>query len=194
MHSSHALTCRRFRAQHAEWVDLDLKLEQALAMERHSAECPACRTHDTSVRRALLVMRNMPDMRPSAHFMASLEERLAGEREAHRASVSRHRPPTGRAMIVVAASLIAMAWLSERRPPAGLPMAEQAALALPREVPSVEMPRADVRSAPLRGTAAVRVVSVQRASEPVWAPAPLGVTSGGLAPTMVAVSYRAGAR
>lgn len=182
-----AISCRRFRAQHAAWVDVELVLPSSLEMERHQAGCLVCAKYDTGVRRALLVARNLPELRPSADFQAALEKRLAAEMIAQRVLASRHRPPTVRAVTVLAASLIAMAWLAERRPAAGVPPNLVAIVEAPEEIPA--LPRPLVMSAPLREGTAVRVVSVQRASEPQWTPAPPVPQAVAFAAAVVPVSY-----
>ena len=183
------ISCRRFRAHHAAWVDLELERDASIAMERHVALCEPCSRHDTGVRRALLVVRNLPDLRPSADFHATLAARLVQERATRLATVSRHRPPTLRTVTALAASLVAMAWLAEHRPAAGLPEPEIATIAMPAEIPALTLPRAVVRSAPLRENAVVRVVSVQRSSEPEWTPGPPMQPSATFAPTLVSANY-----
>lgn len=181
-------SCRRFRALHTAWLDLELELDQAIAMERHTGDCRACSALDTGVRRALLVARNVPELRPSAGFSSSLEKRLVAEALAQRLAASRHRPPTARAVGVLAAGLLALAWLAERRPPVGLPRAEVAVIIGVPDIPAVELPQPTVRSAPIGGPSAVRVVSVRRTTEPEWAPAAFSGRAGAT-PPLVAVNY-----
>lgn len=45
-------------------------------MQRHIAECAECAGHDTRVRRALLLFRNVPHIEPSDDFTTRLEARL----------------------------------------------------------------------------------------------------------------------
>ncbi len=54
-------------------------------MQRHVAECIACATHDATIRRALLLFRNMPGIEPSAEFAGRLQVRLRAERREQRA-------------------------------------------------------------------------------------------------------------
>ena len=190
MTSPDPISCRRFRTHHAAWVDLELERRHALEMERHVTACAPCSRHDTGVRRALLVMRNLPDIRASSAFESTLEARLASERVARRVAVSRHRPPTARTVAVLAASLVAMAWLSGRRPAAGVREPVIAATSRAADIaPPPLLPRPVVRSAPLRGNPSVRVVSVQRASELAWTPGPPVQPTASFGPTLVSVSY-----
>ena len=159
-------------------------------MERHAADCASCARLDTGVRRAMLVARNLPVMRISPSFAATLEARLRAEADGRRAAQSRHRPPTARAVAVLAASLVAMAWIAERRPPVGLPVVAVSVIDVPPVVAAMELPRPSVRSAPLRESLAVQVVSVRGAEELSWTPAVLPSSPGtGLTPTLVAARY-----
>jgi hypothetical protein len=45
-------------------------------MQRHLLECERCSHHDTLVRRALLVVRNVPEIEPSPEFSQRLQARL----------------------------------------------------------------------------------------------------------------------
>lgn len=74
------MTCRRFRKDHAAYLDGVLPEQQRAGMLRHAAECERCAQHDTAVRRSLLVMRNLPSIQPSADFSARLYARLAETR------------------------------------------------------------------------------------------------------------------
>lgn len=155
------MNCRQFRTQYAAFLDVAVDIETMQAMERHVATCDRCRRMDSEVRRGLLFARNMPEITPSAGFAARLDARLVAERIAAREeALARTRPPTLRAMGVLAASLLAMGWLAQQRSPASeswriaaseiapMPMAEWRAVPMPR-----------IRSAPLRNPAVVTVVS-----------------------------------
>lgn len=45
-------------------------------MREHMRACPKCARHDASIRRSLLLARNLPDIQPSPDFQARLEARL----------------------------------------------------------------------------------------------------------------------
>ena len=189
MTDSNSSSCRRFRAQHRAWVDLELEERAGVAMERHAVMCATCSAHDTRVRRALLVMRNLPEYRPSRHFKSDFEVRLAREKSARHVVANRHRPPTMRTMAALAASLVAMAWLAQHRPPVGLPIADRSTVMMPNELPPVPMPTPMVRSAPLREGASVRVVSVRTSAEPSWTPTLPPSTPVNLGASLVLASY-----
>jgi len=58
--------------------------EELVAMQRHVAECAACAGHDATIRRALLLFRNMAPIEPSAEFADRLQARLRAERRRQR--------------------------------------------------------------------------------------------------------------
>jgi anti-sigma factor RsiW len=70
------MDCRTFRANHASFVDGVAGDEEFVAMQRHVAECSECAAHDATIRRALLLFRNMPAIEPSAEFAERLHARL----------------------------------------------------------------------------------------------------------------------
>ena len=74
------MNCRRFRNDHAAYLDGLLPAHALVAMQRHLAECAECARRDTAVRRSLLVMRNLPSIQPSADFSARLYARLGEAR------------------------------------------------------------------------------------------------------------------
>jgi len=70
------MDCREFNQKHVAFVDDLLPGLDLVRMQRHLAECDRCAHHDTLIRRALLVVRNMPEVRPSADFSERLQARL----------------------------------------------------------------------------------------------------------------------
>ena len=118
------MDCTDFRQHHLAYLDDTLPGDLLVGAERHVRECAACAAHDTGVRRALLLARNLAPVTPSVDFAERLQARLrqidAGEvdvpmdwapswRELARARFA-PRLPSGRTM-AVAASLMAMASL-----------------------------------------------------------------------------------
>jgi hypothetical protein len=79
------MNCGSFRDNHAAYVDDALDRAEHAAMQRHRAECLSCASHDTAVRRALLLFRNMPTIEPSPEFSARLHARLRAEARSPRA-------------------------------------------------------------------------------------------------------------
>ena len=72
-----SLDCRRFRALHLAYLDAGVSDGVRADMEQHLLACDACAAHDTLVRRAMLVARNLRAMNPSREFRLRLTERLA---------------------------------------------------------------------------------------------------------------------
>ena len=97
---------------------------ETIAMQRHLAECEACARHDTAVRRGMLLLRNLPDIEPSADFRDRLNARLRETRArdaVRRAAEHLHRAPglglfAGTAVGLVAASLMAATMLEWNKP------------------------------------------------------------------------------
>lgn len=74
------MDCRVFQQQHAAFLDDTLADADMVAMQCHVAECRDCARHDTVVRRALLVFRNVPGIELSAEFHRRLYRRLRDSR------------------------------------------------------------------------------------------------------------------
>ena len=70
------MDCREFNQKHVAFVDDLLPGLDLVRMQRHIVECERCAHHDTLIRRALLVVRNMPEIRPSSDFSERLQARL----------------------------------------------------------------------------------------------------------------------
>lgn len=70
------MDCGRFRDNHAAFIDNALDDVELSAMRSHRAECADCADHDATIRRALLLFRNLPTIEPSAEFGRRLNARL----------------------------------------------------------------------------------------------------------------------
>ncbi|HEX8849132.1 MAG TPA: zf-HC2 domain-containing protein [Gemmatimonadaceae bacterium] len=70
------MDCRDFRRNHVAFVDDLLPGIDLVRMQRHLIECERCAHHDALVRRALLVVRNIPDIEPSPDFSERLQARI----------------------------------------------------------------------------------------------------------------------
>lgn len=104
------MDCRTFREKHVGFVDDTLAAIDMDAMRRHARQCPACAKHDTSIRRSLLIVRNVPTIEPSPDFMARLNERLR-ELGPLEASPRLHRPSLG-AFSALAAGIALAAYVA----------------------------------------------------------------------------------
>jgi hypothetical protein len=105
------MDCHTFRKNHAGFVDDTLSAVDIVAGQRHLAECDDCARYDTTVRRALLVFRNLPTIQPSAQFSERLNARL---REAKRSPEAewRIRGPGLGAFAAAALGVVALGYLS----------------------------------------------------------------------------------
>ena len=70
------MKCREFRSNHVGFIDDLLPAADMSEMRRHVWSCPKCATLDTRIRRSLLVVRNLPQIEPSADFFVRLTEAL----------------------------------------------------------------------------------------------------------------------
>jgi hypothetical protein len=70
------MNCREFKSNHVGFVDDLLAAADMAEMRRHLRSCQKCETLDTRIRRSLLVVRNLPQIEPSADFFARLSEAL----------------------------------------------------------------------------------------------------------------------
>jgi hypothetical protein len=71
------MDCRSFRNHHLAYLDDTLSGDVMSAAQLHLMRCDACASHDTMVRKSLMLVRNLPEIEPSDAFSARLAERLA---------------------------------------------------------------------------------------------------------------------
>jgi hypothetical protein len=113
------MNCREFRHQHDGYVDDTLSGVEIDAMTRHLRLCADCARLDTRVRRALLLVHNLPAIEPSAAFGERLQLRLRQERalmavhpDRHLLAEGRWRPLSRGAYAALAAGVFAAAGLA----------------------------------------------------------------------------------
>jgi hypothetical protein len=70
------MDCREFKENHCAFIDDMLCGIELVGMQRHIAECETCAKHDATVRRSLLLFRNLPGIEPSSDFSERLNARL----------------------------------------------------------------------------------------------------------------------
>jgi anti-sigma factor RsiW len=70
------MNCRTFRKHHVSYVDDTASGFARAQLDEHLRACERCANHDARVRRALLVVRNLPPIEPSAGFRDRLHSRL----------------------------------------------------------------------------------------------------------------------
>jgi hypothetical protein len=151
------MDCREFRRNHVAFVDDLLPGIDIVRMQRHLLECEGCAHHDTLVRRALLVVRNIPSIQPSPEFSARLEARLRTVRAEGRTYELRGAPGRGTlgtfaalASGVAAAGLLGFAVLTADR--------TQDDMRLPPVVASIPADR-DLEALPIPASAIVASAS-----------------------------------
>lgn len=102
------MDCRTFHTRHVGFVDDVLPGIEIVEMQRHIAECVPCARHDALIRRALLVVRNMPTIECSPGFTERVTDsiRTLGQSQSPAASLL---TPRGMFAAVVAAGVIVFA-------------------------------------------------------------------------------------
>ena len=140
------MDCREFRNKHVAFVDDLLSAVEMDAMRRHTAVCSRCARQDTSIRRSLLLIRNLPSIEPSADFQRRLNAKLAEIGPAARIGIvagPRAVPSIG-AFVALAAGMAAVAYMTIRTatyfsPSAqpGTPVASAVRTALPLQPAAV---------------------------------------------------------
>jgi hypothetical protein len=70
------MNCREFKSNHVGFVDDLLSAADMADMRRHLRLCDRCASLDVRIRRSLMVVRNLPQIEPSADFYIRLSERL----------------------------------------------------------------------------------------------------------------------
>lgn len=70
------MDCREFHDQHLSFVDDTLPGVELVRMQMHLTECEECARHDATIRRSLMLFRNLPRIEPSPDFSKKLERKL----------------------------------------------------------------------------------------------------------------------
>lgn len=70
------MNCREFRKRHTAFAEGELPAQATTGMYDHLEECARCATFDATIRRGLLVARNLPSIEPSRDFGMRLQARL----------------------------------------------------------------------------------------------------------------------
>jgi hypothetical protein len=73
------MDCKAFATKHPAFIDDTLPGIQMAAMRDHLTACSRCARRDAEIRRALLLVRNMPPIEVSDGFQDRLRARLAAE-------------------------------------------------------------------------------------------------------------------
>lgn len=101
------MDCRTFRERHPALLDATLSHAEALAMQAHVAGCRQCAQYDTAVRRGLLVLRNLPPIKPSPGFGERLNARLHEVERRGRGGATLDGPGVGSFLVMATGVLVA---------------------------------------------------------------------------------------
>jgi len=106
------MDCRSFKKKHLAFLDDTLPGLETTVMHEHLRACSSCARQDASVRRSLLLLRNLPPVQPSADFSDRLQIRLATERaHGQDADFAFPGPSVGK-FVSIAGALVAVGILS----------------------------------------------------------------------------------
>jgi Putative zinc-finger len=129
------MDCRSFKKKHLSFVDDTLSGVETDAMREHLRVCLGCARQDAAVRRALLVLRNLPPVDVSPDFSGRLKQRIAVEAGRQRSEHLFHGPSVaaffGLAGAVVAVGVLGIG-LADRETPN--PPSLAAVVFAPREI------------------------------------------------------------
>ena len=106
------MDCRSFKKKHLAYLDDTLPGFEVAAIQEHLRACSVCARQDASVRRSLLVVRNLPPIRPSEGFSDRLRHRLVLEGPGDQHPQQFVRGPSVRAFVGVASALLFVGALS----------------------------------------------------------------------------------
>jgi anti-sigma factor RsiW len=142
------------------FVDDVLPSADMAAMQHHLSTCTRCSRHDTSIRRSLLLVRNLPPIEPSPEFMARLNARLEQVSASPRVDFVAPRPylPSLGAYAALAAGILAVAYMAVETTHYYAPVPAG-------HIPSVAASAADLSPLPMANGAFVASVST---GIPVW--------------------------
>lgn len=106
------MDCRTFRKKHVAFVDDVLPGVEVVEMQRHVLECATCAAHDSKVRRALLLFRNVPRIEPSPDFYERLSARLRADRQRPIHPLLAARGPGLGTFMGIAAGMVSIGFLA----------------------------------------------------------------------------------
>jgi hypothetical protein len=100
------MDCKAFGRLHSGFLDDTLPGVQRAAMREHLSSCARCARKDAEVRRALLVLKNLPPIEVSEGFQDRLRVRLALESTAPARQPTKVTPEVGLMKWAAAAALL----------------------------------------------------------------------------------------
>jgi anti-sigma factor RsiW len=128
------MDCKAFARLHSGFLDDTLPGVERAAMREHLSSCTRCANKDAEIRRALLVLKNLPPIQVSDGFQDRLRARLAAESAAPAKPRPKPKADTGLVKWAAAAALL-IAVVGVRNWPAD--SSEQSPSRLPAVVASV---------------------------------------------------------
>ena len=152
------MKCREFQSNHVGFIDDVLSAADMADMRGHLYGCPRCATLDVRIRRSLMVVRNLPQIEPSADFFARLSEALKNAPPPE----ARRQPMRVAATFVAAGAALAAAVYFAMA--VGVDRFNEGAMARPVEM-TVSASAASARNAPISDAALAAAVP---AGVPVW--------------------------
>jgi hypothetical protein len=137
------MDCREFRDKHLQFVDDTLAGVELVGMQMHVTECEECARQDATVRRSLMLFRNLPRIEPSADFSKRLEMKLREAKLADAASMHSGRTRTlGATVAITSAVMLAYIGVSLRQidTPQDIVLPPVVALASVADAPNIGAP------------------------------------------------------
>lgn len=100
------MDCREFQEQHLPFVDDTLPGVELVRMQMHLTECEGCAEHDATIRRSLMLFRNLPRIEPSPDFSKRLEIKLHDAKLADAAAASSSRSRKFAAAVTITSAVM----------------------------------------------------------------------------------------
>jgi len=113
------MDCKSFDARHAAFIDDTLPGFQMEAMRDHLSDCTRCSRRDADVRRALLLLKNLPPIQVSDGFEDRLRARISAEGPAFQPQRARDfgRMKWGAAAALLVTIIGVSSWPANRNQP-----------------------------------------------------------------------------
>lgn len=107
--------CKAFLEDHAAWVDGVLGEAESAAHEAHARACASCARYQRVLKRGLELVRELPEIEPSAHFEERLRHRIFHIDDAARLerSTGRSAPGLAAAAVIALIAWSPMIWRSD---------------------------------------------------------------------------------
>lgn len=105
------MDCHDFRKNHLAFVDDTLPGVDMIVMQQHLLECEGCSYHDSTIRRSLVLVRNLPAIEPSRDFSERLCVRLRNTTPVKR-RLGRYDGPRLGTFMAAAASVVVVGYVA----------------------------------------------------------------------------------